>query len=141
VVWQAAQAHVSSLKQEKTDMSHESRTKSRIISMASILTAGFLGLAGVAVGGTAQSAEKPVYDKIIVNFGDLNLDSPQGTQALYARLRNSAEDVCSSVEGRDLFFKRIWQSCFDQAVAAAVMQVNKPGLTTLYNQTIKRPKG
>jgi hypothetical protein len=40
-----------------------------------------------------------------------------------------------------LFFKRLWQACFDQAVAAAVVQVNRPGLTTLHNQTVGRSKG
>jgi hypothetical protein len=42
------------------------------------------------------------------------------------------------LKGRDLFFKRLWQVCFDQAVAAAVVQVNRPGLTSLHSETVKR---
>jgi len=61
-------------------------------------------------------------------------------KALYARLRNGAEDVCSSFEGRDLAFKKLWQSCFDSAVASAVAQINRTGLTTLHNQTVSRSK-
>ena len=118
-------------------MSHETTIKSRFIT-ASILTAGYLILSGAAMGDTAQAVAAPQYDRAIVAFGDLNLDSQQGTKVLYARLRNGAEDVCSSFEGRDLFFKRLWQACFDQAVAAAVAQVNRPSLTTLHSQTVKR---
>jgi hypothetical protein len=70
----------------------------------------------------------------------LNPDSALGARALYARLRNSAENVCSSFEGRSLLFKRLWQACFNQAVAAAVVQVNRPGRTMLHNQTVDRSK-
>lgn len=114
--------------------------KTQSVSIAAILAAGFLALSGTAIGNEVRSAEAPKYDTTIVSYGDLNLDSEQGAKALYARLRNGAQDVCSSFEGRDLFFKRLWQTCFDQAVDAAVVQVNKTGLTTLHNQTVYRSK-
>jgi len=117
-------------------MGHHTTIKSQFISMASIL----IVLAGAAMGGTAQAGAEPKYDSAVVSFGDLNLDSPQGTKMIYSRLRNGAEDACSSFEGRDLFFKRLWRACFDQAVAAAVVQVNRPGLTTLHNQAVNRSK-
>lgn len=122
-------------------MSHATTNKSQIISTVSILAASFILFSSAAMGGTAQAAEAPRYDRTLVAYGDLNLDSQQGTKMLYARLRNGAEDVCSSIDGRNLFLKRLWQSCFDQAVAAAVVQVNRPGLTTLHNQTVNRLKG
>jgi UrcA family protein len=117
-------------------MSHHTTIKSQFISKASIL----IVLAGAAMAGTAQAGAEPKYDSAVVSFGDLNLDSPQGTKALYSRLRNGAEDACSSFEGRDLFFKRLWQSCFDQAVTAAVVQIDRPGLTTLHNRAVNRSK-
>jgi len=122
-------------------MSYDTTFKSQSISMASILVASFMVFAGAATGGSAQAAEAPRHDKTIVAYGDLNLDSRQGTKVLYARLRNGAEDVCSSIDGRNLFLKRLWQTCFDQAVAAAVMQVNRSSLTTLHNQTVNRLPG
>jgi len=122
-------------------MSNDTTTKSQFISTVSSLAVGFIVLAGAVMGSTVQAAEAPQYDRTIVAYGDLNLDSQLGTKMLYARLRNGAEDVCSPFEGRDLFFKRLWQACFDQAVAAAVVQVNRPGLTTLHNQTVGRSKG
>ena len=122
-------------------MSHATTNKSQIVSIASILAASFILYAGAALGGTAQAAEVLRYDRTLVAYGDLNLESQQGTKVLYARLRNGAEDVCSSIDGRNLFLKRLWQTCFDQAVAAAVVQVNRPGLTTLHNHTVNRLKG
>ena len=114
--------------------------KTQSVSIAAILAAGFLVLGSSAIGNDSQAAEAPRYDTTIVAYGDLNLDSEQGAKALYARLRNGAQDVCSSFEGRDLFFKRLWQACFDQAVATAVVQVNKSGLTTLHNQAVNRSR-
>jgi UrcA family protein len=122
-------------------MNYKTTIKTQSISVPSMLAAGFLALGGAAMGGRVQAAEAPRYDTTIVAFGDLNLDSEQGVKALYARLRNGAEDVCSSLDGRDLFFKRMWQSCFDKAVASAVMQVNRPSLTTLHNQRVIRSRG
>jgi UrcA family protein len=118
-------------------MNNETTIKTQSISVLSIvLAAGFLALGGTAMGGRVQAAEAPQYNTTIVAFGDLNLDSEQGVKVLYARLRNGAEDVCSSFEGRDLFFKRLWQTCFDRAVASAVVQVNRTSLTTLHKQTV-----
>jgi UrcA family protein len=122
-------------------MRHHTTIKSQFIATAFILAASFSVFSGAALGGTAQAAEARQFDRSIVAYGDLNLGSPQGTKALYARLRNGAEDVCSSIDGRNLFLKRLWQTCFDQAVAAAVVQVNSPGLTTLHNETVNRLKG
>jgi UrcA family protein len=121
-------------------VSYETTIKTQSISAAGILAVGFLILGCVAMDGNVQAAEAK-YDSAVVAFGDLNLDSEQGAKALYGRLRNSAEDVCSSLEGRDLAFKKLWQSCFDSAVSSAVAQINRPGLTTLHNQTVSRSKG
>ena len=112
--------------------------KTQSISAASILAATFLVLSGPAIGNKALAAETSQYDTAIVAFGDLNLESQQGLKVLYARLRNGAEDVCSSFEGRDLFFKKVWQTCFDRAVGSAVAQVNRTDLTALHNKTVDR---
>jgi UrcA family protein len=121
-------------------MSQNTTSKTHRISAASLFltAAASIVFAGSAHAGTA--AELTHFDRTVVEYGDLNLGSQLGTKVLYARLRNGAEDVCSSFEGRDLFFKRVWQACFEHAVAAAVLEVNSPGLTTLHNQTINRSK-
>jgi UrcA family protein len=129
------------MNQQSVLMNYHTAIKTQSTPVLSILAAGFLALGCAAMGGRVQAAEAPQYDTSIVAFGDLNLDSEQGVKVLYARLRNGAEDVCSSFEGRDLFFKKIWQSCFDKAVATAVVQVNRSSLTTLHQQTVSRSAG
>jgi UrcA family protein len=130
----------NSINQGSIHVSHESTVKSPLVSSRALLAASLIVVVGAATGGTVRAAEELQYDRTTVTYGDLNLDSAQGTRALYARLRNGAENVCSSFEGRDLLFKRLWRACFDQAVAAAVVQVNRPGLTILHNQTVDRSK-
>jgi UrcA family protein len=122
-------------------VSYKTTIKTQSISAAAVLAASLFALGSAVLCGTVQAAEVPHYDTTIVAYGDLNLDSAQGTKVLYARLRNGAEDVCSSFEGRNLFFKKLWQSCFEKAVANAVVQVNRAGLTTLHNQIVSRSKG
>jgi len=125
--------------QEGIHVSYETTVKTQSISAASILAASFLTLGCLVMDGNAQAAE-PQYDRAIVAYGDLNIDSEQGVKALYVRLRNGADDVCASLEGRDLAFKKLWQNCFDSAVASAVAQINRPGLTILHIQTVGRSK-
>jgi UrcA family protein len=110
--------------------------KTKSITKAAIVAASFFALGCAAMGGTAKAAEPASFYTTIVSYGDLNLDSEQGAKVLYARLRNAAQNVCSSLEGRDLIQKRIWQGCFDNAIAGAVGQVNKARVTALHNQMV-----
>jgi UrcA family protein len=114
-------------------MSHDTRIKSFAVS--------FCVFSFAAMGGSALAAEARKYDTSVVAYGDLNLESKPGARALYARLRNGAENVCAPFEGRDLMFKSLWRNCFDQAMAAAVVKVDSPELTSLHNQTAHRWKG
>jgi len=100
---------------------------------ASVVAASFLTFGCAAMGGGVQAGEPAQSFSTIVSYGDLNLDSEQGARVLYARIRNAAGRVCSSLEGRDLSQKNLWQGCFDKAVASAVTQVNKTRVTALHN--------
>ena len=108
------------------------KTQSKLT--ASILAASFFALGCAAIG--AQAAESSQSLTKNVAYGDLNLDSDQGTKVLYARLRNAARYVCSPLEGRDLSQKNLWRACFDNALASAVVQINKTSVTALHNQTV-----
>lgn len=71
--------------------------------------------------------------KVTVKFGDLNLASPEGAAALYARIRVAAREVC--LQSSDL-----WGSsaeCMHKAIADAVTKVNRPTLFVVYNQHYK----
>jgi UrcA family protein len=118
------------------EIAMQTAIKTPSITTACILTAAFFALGGAAMGGKAQAAEPAQSFATIVAYGDLNLDSEQGARMLYARLRNAAQSVCSSLEGRNLIEKRLWQACFDKAVDSAVVQVNKTSVTALHNQMV-----
>jgi UrcA family protein len=102
----------------------------------SILAASFLAFGGVAMGGKVLAGEPAQSYTTIVSYRDLNLDSEQGAKVLYARIRIAAHHVCSSLESRALTEKKFWQDCFDNAVANAVVQVNKARVTALHNQIV-----
>jgi UrcA family protein len=115
-------------------------TKIQSKSTAAILAAGLLALAGIAGGGMAQADEPSQSLTKIVAYGDLNLESPQGAQVLYSRLRNAARSVCTPLEGRDLVQLHSWQTCFNHAVDSAVVEVNKALVSALHNQNVNRAK-
>jgi len=112
--------------------------KTQSISAASILAAGYIALSGAAAALPAQAAEPAQSHTQIVRYGELNLDSEQGATVLYARIRGAAGNVCSSLDGRNLIEKKLWQGCFDQAVASAVVQVNQIRVTALHNQIVNQ---
>jgi UrcA family protein len=124
---------IHQLLQEKT---MKTAIKTQSLFAASFAAASFLALGGAAMGSRAQAAEPGQSYTSIVRYGDLNLDSEQGAKVLYARIRRAAFYVCSPLEGRDLTEKKLWQGCFEKAVASAVGQVDKARVTALHNQMI-----
>jgi UrcA family protein len=114
--------------------------RTQLNSTASVLAAGLFTLICAAIGGGALAAEPSQPLTRIVHYGDLNLDSEQGAKVLYARLRGAAREVCSPLEILDMTRRRLWQTCFDGAVANAVRQVNKTTVSALHIQTIGRSK-
>jgi UrcA family protein len=107
-------------------------------SAAPIFAASLFALVCAVTGGATQAAE-PSLTRIVA-YGDLNLDSTQGAQVLYARLRTAARSVCAPLEGRDLRQQSQWHNCFDHAVDSAVTEVNKTTVSALHNQMINRSK-
>jgi UrcA family protein len=121
-------------------MAMKNLIKTQLNSTASMLSAVLFALICAASGGGALAAEPSQPLTKIVHYGDLNLDSEQGAKVLYARMRSAARDVCSPLEGRDLTGRRLWQTCFDNAVANAVGQVDKTMVSALHIQTTNRSK-
>jgi UrcA family protein len=86
-----------------------------------------------ALAGAAANADDAVPSQA-VSFGDLNLNSAQGAATLYKRIEAAARSVCPA-NGSDRQLERITsrQSCYDQAVARAVRQVNSSSLSAYYS--------
>jgi|HubBroStandDraft_6_1064221.scaffolds.fasta_scaffold1536300_2 UrcA family protein len=114
--------------------------KTQMNPMISMLTAGLFALVCAAGSGGAMAAESSQLLTKIVHYGDLNLDSEQGAQALYARLRGAAREVCSPLESAEISRQRLWKNCFNNALANAVGQVDKTTLSTLHVQAVNRSK-
>jgi UrcA family protein len=95
---------------------------------------GIVASAVVASGGSnaAQAAEpdNTVAHKV-VSFRDLNLNSAEGVEVLYKRIRSAAHDVCADPYRYDLSEFKL-RPCIDDAMSRAIAQVNNPMLTSLY---------
>jgi UrcA family protein len=92
---------------------------------AGLLTATLI--AGFATVGTA--GELP---QVHVNYADLNVDSPAGAAVLYQRIRRAADQVCSTVDVRNLAGYAATEACKSRAIAEAVATVQNPSLTKVF---------
>jgi UrcA family protein len=94
-------------------------------------------LAALSIAAPAMAVAQPRnfgaddIPQIEVWFGDLNLASPYGAEALLRRLRHGASIVCGGepdVRESRVFYRR----CVRAAVGNAVAKVNAPAVTSLY---------
>lgn len=90
------------------------------------------GILAWGCGNTAKAGEpdNPVAHKV-VSFKDLNLNSAEGVEALYRRIRSAAHDVCGNPDRYDLSQFRL-RPCIDDAMSRAIAQVDSRMLTSLY---------
>jgi UrcA family protein len=80
----------------------------------------------------ARAGSLDIVPQKIVNFKDLNLNTPEGAAALYRRLTSAAYDVCASPYRYDLSELKL-QTCIRDAVSRAIDQVNRPLLSSIDN--------
>jgi UrcA family protein len=97
---------------------------------------GIVASAAIAWGGcnAAQAGEpdNAVAHKV-VSFKDLNLNSAEGVEVLYKRIRSAAYAVCADPNRYDLSEFKL-RPCIDGAMSRAIAQVNSPMLTSLYQE-------
>lgn len=88
--------------------------------------------ASMIIGGSAfaDMSINPAPAEI-VKFHELNLNSPAGVAALYARIHAAAVRVCTS-GSRDLSRSREEKVCVNEAEALAVKDVNVDGVTAYF---------
>ena len=65
-----------------------------------------------------------------VKFGDLNLDSQAGVEALYGRIHAAARRVCEMPAGEQAAFS----GCMAKAERQAIGKVNNSSLTAFYQK-------
>jgi UrcA family protein len=93
-------------------------------------------LAALTLAGTASLAHADTpsdTEKQIVRYGDLNLATQAGLQALFRRIQNAAGEVCgpSTVAGSRII-STAWKDCVSNSVRDAILEVNHPSLTAYY---------
>jgi UrcA family protein len=68
-----------------------------------------------------------------VRFGDLNLDTRFGVEALFRRIQTAAGEVCEQYEPHGtLVPSAAHRSCIRNAVSGAVRDIDSPLLTAYY---------
>jgi UrcA family protein len=94
------------------------------------VVAAFGVLTSGAFAANAQRAEAAApMPSIAVSYEDLNLNTPSGVDALYARLRAASRSVCNVGQSRGLVGVMASKDCYRQVLETAVGNANLPTLT------------
>jgi UrcA family protein len=79
---------------------------------------------------TASKAESAtLLPTVTVSYADLNLKTPVGVEALYARLRAASRSVCNVGRAHGLVEAAAAKSCYREVLETAVGNANVPTLT------------
>jgi UrcA family protein len=97
--------------------------------------------APIAMIATAAQAGEPAdaLPHKVVSFRDLNLNTTEGAEALYKRIKSAAIEVCGVSDSFDLARMYVPRTCISEAVSRAVAQVNRPMLTSLHEAKTGKP--
>jgi UrcA family protein len=98
-----------------------------------ILAAAVLGAFAGSLATVCIAAEPMDPPQTTVRYADLNVSSPKGATALYARIQWAAHKVCRPLDGGDLSSKAQMGACVRKAIADAVAKVGQPALFDAYN--------
>ena len=95
------------------------------------LTLVLLATALVNHAGAAEPPDNTVR-QTVVNYSDLNLNSPAGAATLYSRIAHAADRVCPSSGRETLLTEASRKRCTTDAIRRAVETVNARELTRYY---------
>ncbi len=102
----------------------------RVIARYAPAVAAFGVLMSGSFAANSQSAEAAAQmPSVIVSYGDLNLHTSAGVDALYARLRSASRSVCKVGQRRALGDVMESRSCYRQVLETAIGNANLPTLT------------
>jgi len=84
-----------------------------------------LAAASLALLAVAPAAAEEI--RATVHFGDLDVASATGAEALNARLLGTIKTVCERPDIRDLKAVTAWEACKDSAMSSALEQLAARG--------------
>ena len=83
-------------------------------------------------GSTADSAVRQ-HESVVVQYGDLNLNSGIGIKSLYSRLENAADKVCGrKPDVKELRMTMQYRACYQGALDRAVDKIGNRNLHGLH---------
>jgi UrcA family protein len=110
------------------NVNENARHLARLALLAGLCTAAPLYAGAVAAATSTKS--------VTVHFGDLNLRSEAGVQALYSRIQAATRVVCSPEPAGDRLAMLRFKACRNEALSDAVTQVGSPALAALHRTKI-----
>jgi UrcA family protein len=113
-------------------------------SIASALVLVALGFGLTAPAGATVSRVNPPAEETFrttVHYGDLNLQTRQGADALYSRLSMAAGRVCEDAGDIYVRLTHSYQECRHEAVSDAVREINSPLVTQAFEQHAPKELG
>lgn len=96
---------------------------------------GAVALSVLSLACVSTRAEVQFGHSSLVRFSDLNLQRPSDVAKLYERIAAAADRICGPQSLTGSYSKSaIYASCYQDAVAQAVAEVNQAPLTAYYEQ-------
>jgi UrcA family protein len=109
------------------------------IKLRGAIASAILGVLASSFAAQCIAAETGDVPQVVVHYADLNVSSPWGAAALYARIRGAADTVCPGFNLPDLASKARKKACVHKAIVDAVITVNQPALFAQYNAKNSSP--
>jgi UrcA family protein len=98
-----------------------------------LLPAIALAMTGIATAAIRADADVP---SVVVQYGDLNLNSKAGVLRLRARLLGAARSVCSALDTSVLGTHGRYEACVDDALAKSIAAVGNVHLSNYHRYRI-----
>ena len=86
-------------------------------------------LAAVSLSLLAVAPAAAQEVRTVVSYGDLDIASAAGAEALNARVLGGIKSVCERPDMRDLKAITAWEACKDAAMSSALEQLTLKGVS------------
>lgn len=111
------------------------------IASAFVIAALGFGLTAPVGATVARSQNLEETYRTTVHYGDLDLKTNQGADALYSRINLAATRVCEDESEPYVRLTRTYEECRHEAISGAVKEINNSLVTRAYEQHAAKLSG